>query len=225
MSFTCWRDECNWPPPKSVSIHQPLNYHKQGDLVAPTHGRDSGYPPSCTPLTVQKSCFCSAPQKPERSSGAYFSSLASSPSGTLTKTNLSPILKGFYIYKFGERILTRDLGDGEWSRLRHTDTLNGFWQVGELYFSRPPLPHWENDSVGHRPRSKRCQSLQYLGTPKKKHYALYRYATFLNNRLEIIYNKCFLHWNCLYIYILWTNKPKIILSNIFFFGIATCNFK
>lgn len=129
MSFTCLRDECNWSPPKSVSIHQPLNYHKRGDLMAPTHCRDSGYPPSCTPRTIQKSCFCSAPRKPEHLSGVYFSSLTSSPRGTLTKTNLSPILKGFYIYKPGERILTWDLGDGEWSRFRRTDMLNGSWQV------------------------------------------------------------------------------------------------
>lgn len=95
----------------ALSIHQPLKYGRWARPSAPHARRDSGYPPSCSPsrqlasaqpqenLSICLVCvFCS-----------YILS-----HGVLTKINLSLVLKGICIYKFGERILTWDLGDWEW---------------------------------------------------------------------------------------------------------------
>lgn len=117
MSFTCLGDEldrlcpfaslCNrtsWPRP-----------------TPPTYHRGSGRPPSCTPVTqfrnaasVQhhenlSTCLVPVPRPPPHILSQWH----------FDKDKSLLVLKGICIYKSGERILTWDLGDREWSRLHH----------------------------------------------------------------------------------------------------------
>lgn len=187
MSFTCFRDEFDWPSPQSPSPFTSLWNMTSGETSWPPHIAG----PLATHLPAPRSpvwqcCFCSTRGRPECSPGLYFFSLMSSNSGTLTKINLSSILKGLYIYKLSERILTWDLGDGEWSwlRRRHAEGFLASWRTFlDSNFLIEEIT--ELDTVH---RSKLCQSLQYLGTPKEKYYTLYIHVKCLNNRLKIMYN-------------------------------------
>lgn len=168
MSFTCLRDELDWPPPQSPSPFTSLCNMTSRETSRPPHiaGPLAAHLP--VPRSpVRQCCFCSTRGRPECSPGLYFFfSLMYSHSGTLTEINLSSILKGLYIYKLGERILTWDLGAGEWSwlRRRHAEGFLARWRT----FLDSNFLIEEISELDTVHRSKLCQSLQYLGTPKKK---------------------------------------------------------
>lgn len=132
MSFTCLRDEWDWGPPARLSPFTSLwNMASGQDLVLRTPRWDSGYPPSCSPS--RQLANATSVQPHENLSTCLVCVFCSYilSHGVLTKINLSLVLKGICIYKFGERILTWDLGDWEWSWLshRHAEWFLENWRI------------------------------------------------------------------------------------------------
>ena len=89
------------------------------DLVLRSPQWDPGYPPSCSPFRQLGNATSVQPHENLSACLVCVFCPYILSHGVLTKTNLPLVLKGICIYKFGERILTWNLGDWEWSWLSH----------------------------------------------------------------------------------------------------------
>lgn len=184
MSFTCLRDEFHWPPLQSLAAFTRLWNTTGGETSWPPHIAGTLVTPFPTPPSdSSEMLLLFNTRKTWALVWFVFFALISSHSGTLTKINLSLTLKGAYIYKFCERILTWDRGDGEWSWFKHRHAEGFLESYGTFLDLNFLIEKMTGLDIGHT--SQNCTNdCQYLGMPKEKYYNLYIHKTCLTNRLK-----------------------------------------